>query len=519
MEEERKMESSDKEIKQENKEEAPSQELPQEETPQNNEETPKTEQGERKEGEESKESKESKESLPIHTPIPPSSNKGKKEARYILFLIYNKKSPIDTDDVSDLIDQLKKVSTPPEETRLDMVILWNGGYPHTAYQMMNIIRAKTKKLKAVVPLFAKSAATLMTLAADEIVMGPQSELGPIDMQMEHPLIQNLHISALEGYYPFLQLYGKFVTDFFPLALKMADNISQAVPIKREDAVEISMNTAISYIMPIVQQINPTVVNMCYRALTTGEQYAYNFLYRYMFKDRPENERLLLASQTAHALVWSLQNHGQVISRDDAKMLNLYIGSGESYDLFDMLYVITREMLNILENSNNARAIRVVSMEQIKRLLNVDSYLGYITFIVYKAYELVEPLRQALQNVTDVQKISLTIRQYLSQSLSLLPPMPEQEKNDIAQVSLELLEDIFLKNFKDENAIYSVAYNRIIKEKAFSKPVSEIIAGRIVEAVKELTQTIEIEIDTTPPEVVSKYILQILAFLLVNNIRF
>jgi len=60
----------------------------------------------------------------------------------------------------------------------------------------------------------------MTLAADEIVMGPQSELGPIDMQMEHPLIQNLHISALEGYYPFLQLYGKFVTDFFPLALKM-----------------------------------------------------------------------------------------------------------------------------------------------------------------------------------------------------------------------------------------------------------------------------------------------------------
>jgi len=155
MEEERKMESSDKEIKQENKEEAPSQELPQEETPQNNEETPKTEQGERKEGEESKESKESKESLPIHTPIPPSSNKGKKEARYILFLIYNKKSPIDTDDVFELIDQLNKISTPPEETRIDMVILSNGGYPHTAYQMMNIIRAKTKKLKAVVPLFAK----------------------------------------------------------------------------------------------------------------------------------------------------------------------------------------------------------------------------------------------------------------------------------------------------------------------------------------------------------------------------
>ena len=69
------------------------------------------------------------------------------------------------------------------------------------------------------------------------------------------------------------------------------------------------------------------------------------------------------------------------------------------------------------------------------------------------------------------------------------------------------------------ALYRVIFNRIRKERAFSKKVSEVIAGRIVEAVKELNDTIEIEIDRTPPEVVSKYILQILAFLLVYNIKF
>jgi|GEM_PF-1189181 len=481
-----------------------------------NEEKKDTEQ---KEEEEVGESKETKEQLPLQTPIPPFTQEEKIENRYILFMIYNQFAPIDRDDVFDLIDQLNKIQTPPEKTRIDMVVLSNGGYPHPAYQMMNIIRSRCKKLKAVVPLFAKSAATLMTLAADEIIMGAQSEIGPLDMQMEHPLIEKLQISALEGYYPFLQLYGKFVTDFFPLAMKMSQGITQSTLIKKEDAVDIAMNTAMSYLVPIVQQINPTVVNMCYRALTTGEQYAYNFLYRYMFKDKPERERSVIASQTAHTLVWNFQNHGQVIDRIDAKNLNLYVGYAESYDLFDMLYVITKEMLNILGTSGMERAIRVVSMEQIKRLLNVDSYLGYITFIVYKAYSMVEPLRQSLQNVNDVQKVSLAIRQFLSQALAALPPMPETEKNDIAQVSLELLEDIFLKNFKDENAIYSVAFNRIRKEKAFSRPVSEVIAGRIVEAVKELTQTIEIEIDTTPPEVVSKYILQILAFLLVYNIRF
>jgi len=455
----------------------------------------------------------------IKTPIPPESAKETKIERYLLFMIYNESKPVSKEDIFDVIEQLDKIPTPPEETRIDMVLLSNGGFPHPAYQIMNIVRAKCKKLKAIVPLYAKSAATLMTLAADEIVMGPQSEIGPIDMQMEHPLIQNLHISALEGYYPFMQLYNKFVTDFFPMALQMADTIAMNVAVKREDAVDIALNTAIGYLNPIVSQINPTIVNMCYRALATGETYSYNFLYRYMLKDKPERERAILAAQTAHLLVWNFQNHGQVIARDDAKLLNLYVGYGENYDIFNMIYVITKEMLTILSQGSANKAIRVISMEQLKRLLNVDSYLGYITFIAYKAFSLVFPLREVLKNVTDSQKISLSIRQTLSQSIASMPPMPDAEKNDIAQISIELLEDVFIRNFKDENAIYSVVYNRILKEKAFSKPVTEIIAGRIVEAVKELTETIEIEIDRTPPEVVSKYVLQILSFLLAYNIKF
>ncbi len=480
--------------------------------------------GKSQENEESKnresEKEKMKESLPIKTPVPPEKEKKEEEAkRYLLFFVYGESTPIDRSDTFDLIDQLNKIPTPPEQTRIDMVILSGGGYPHPAYQMINIVRSKCKKLKAIIPLYAKSAATLMALGSDEIVMGAQSELGPLDMQMQHPLIENLHISALEGYYPFLQIYSKISTEFFPIAMQLANQIIQNTAIKREDAVDIAMNTAINYVAPIVSQINPTIVNMCYRALATGEAYAYNFLYRYMFKDKPENERILLATQTAHTLVWGFQNHGQVITREDAKLLNLYVSYGENYDIFDMMYVLTKEMLNILSTSQANKAIRIVSMEQLKRLFNIDSYLGYIIFIMYKAYSLVNPLKESLEKVTDPKKISLAIRQTLSQSLTTLPKMPESEKNDIAQVSLALLETVFLKNFKEENALYRVIFDRISREKAFSKKVSEVIAGRIVLAVKELAETIEVEIDKTPPEVISKYILQILAFLLVYNIRF
>jgi hypothetical protein len=61
---------------------------------------------------------ETKENLPLHTPIPPASPKEQTETRYILFLVYNERAPVDRDDVFDLIDQLNKITTPPEETRM-----------------------------------------------------------------------------------------------------------------------------------------------------------------------------------------------------------------------------------------------------------------------------------------------------------------------------------------------------------------------------------------------------------------
>ncbi len=173
-----------------------------------------------------------KEKLPLKSPIPSKGEKESEEYRYLLFFTYGENAAINRDDMFDLIDQLNKIPTPPEKTRINMVILSGGGYPHPAYQMVNIIRSKCKKLKAIIPLYAKSAAILMALEADEIVMGPQSELGPLDMQMEHPLIENLNISAIEGYYPFLHLYEKMSSDFFPIALRLATQIIATTGIKR-----------------------------------------------------------------------------------------------------------------------------------------------------------------------------------------------------------------------------------------------------------------------------------------------
>ena len=66
-----------------------------------------------------------------------------------------------------------------------LILLSGGGEPGSAYLIGKLCRefSNNNKLTIVVPRHAKSAATLLACAADEIHMGSLSELGPIDPQI------------------------------------------------------------------------------------------------------------------------------------------------------------------------------------------------------------------------------------------------------------------------------------------------------------------------------------------------
>ena len=67
---------------------------------------------------------------------------------------------------------------------LDLVVVSNGGDGSSAEKMLDLCRQYcTGELRVIVPMYAKSAATLLALGGDEIVMGETSELGPIDAQV------------------------------------------------------------------------------------------------------------------------------------------------------------------------------------------------------------------------------------------------------------------------------------------------------------------------------------------------
>jgi hypothetical protein len=66
---------------------------------------------------------------------------------------------------------------------LDLMLHSPGGDPNAAEAIMSYLRAQGfGPIRALVPISAMSAATMMAICCDEIVMGRHSQLGPIDPQ-------------------------------------------------------------------------------------------------------------------------------------------------------------------------------------------------------------------------------------------------------------------------------------------------------------------------------------------------
>ena len=66
---------------------------------------------------------------------------------------------------------------------LDLILHSPGGSPEAAEGVVSYLRSRFQDIRVIVPHMAMSAATMISCAANEIVMGNHSFLGPIDPQL------------------------------------------------------------------------------------------------------------------------------------------------------------------------------------------------------------------------------------------------------------------------------------------------------------------------------------------------
>jgi ATP-dependent protease ClpP protease subunit len=166
---------------------------------------------------------------------------------------------------SDLIDGISGDS-------LDVLLHSPGGSAEAVEQIVSLLRARFKELRFIVPHTATSAATLMVLAGNTVLMDDRSTLGPIDPQIVIPIPNGqIRIPA-----------HSYVQGFE----------------RAKEAIEQQPEIAPAY-LPLLNKYEMYLLEVCNNALTLSRSLAEDWLRTYMLKSTPDMKDL--ASQIAEEL--------------------------------------------------------------------------------------------------------------------------------------------------------------------------------------------------------------------------
>ena len=138
---------------------------------------------------------------------------------------FNVARHIDMEDAQTIIAAIKET---PAERPIDLILHTPGGLVLAAMQIARAIEAHPGKVTVFVPVYAMSGGTLIALAADEIVLGEFSVLGPIDPQIAgFPAASIVRVRQ-----------SKPIEHIFDLTLVLADMSEKALAQVKRGAVEL-----------------------------------------------------------------------------------------------------------------------------------------------------------------------------------------------------------------------------------------------------------------------------------------
>jgi membrane-bound ClpP family serine protease len=179
---------------------------------------------------------------------------------------------------------------------IDLLLQTSGGDIDAAEKLVYMLRERAKSLRVIVTDRAKSAGTLIALAADSILMSPTSELGPIDPQVT-----------------ITQPDGKQLTRPAQSYLDGLDEIKQ-------DVVRNNGQLNPAY-FPLLSQLDLALIDYCKKASERSREFAEKWLCRNMLKNDTAKAKAI-AGRLAD--VKAYRSHAMVIDCQEAIQLGLNI---------------------------------------------------------------------------------------------------------------------------------------------------------------------------------------------------
>jgi hypothetical protein len=164
---------------------------------------------------------------------------------------------LDWSDKEGFIEAIQDI----EGDSVDILLHSPGGLAEAADSIVDIIRGKFRHVRFIVPNIAKSAATMLTLSGDEILMDIASELGPIDPQF----------TFRKGDGSIVNAPAQAIIDQFETAQKRIANDPKIL----------------APWLPILQQYGPSLYQQAQNAIELSKNLVKEWLIEYMLKDDPK----------------------------------------------------------------------------------------------------------------------------------------------------------------------------------------------------------------------------------------
>lgn len=231
---------------------------------------------------------------------------------------------INDDDKNSLMATIHQI----DRTKgLDLILHTPGGDTAATESLVNYIRAMfNDDVRAIIPQLAMSAGTMIACSCKEIIMGKQSNLGPIDPQF--------------GGIP---AYG--VLSEFNKAVEDVKLDPQKLPLWQV----------------IISKYHPTFIGECENAIRMSSQMVLDWLQTGMFKDNPYKEKI------SKQIVEGLNNHADTMSHarhihiEECKSMGLKITDMEAdQKLQDLILTIHHSYMHTFANSS---ALKIVENQE------------------------------------------------------------------------------------------------------------------------------------------------------------
>lgn len=268
-----------------------------------------------------------------------------RNSRILVYITGDRKgleTKLATDVFPFILNHLSQIGHKPN---IDLFIYSTGGITMAGYALVNLIREFCDRFGVIVPFKAHSAATLIALGADEILMTKMGQLSPIDPSVESPLGPQLQVPGQPGAVATVPVSVEDVVNYLNLArteLKLTD----------EDCLT-------RVFEKLTNSVHPLVLGGVQRV---REQTAFlaKILLSYHLKDEPRIDKIV------EILTKGRYSHDYLIGRREAReVLGLQICEDEEiistvsnlYDEYDKLLLLSSPYNAEAELGSNDSATR------------------------------------------------------------------------------------------------------------------------------------------------------------------